>query len=311
MIEAKNLTMYYGPTLALDRVSFRVQEKEIVGLLGPNAAGKSTLMRILTTFIYPTKGTASICGFDITKDPLSARRVIGYLPENPPLYTDMRVDEFIDFVGRSRGLRSQQLKNRKEWVVEATKISGVWKHLISELSLGFKQRVGLAQALIHDPKVIILDEPTSGLDPIQIIGIRKLIKELAREKTIIFSTHILQEASAISDRLLIIDRGKIIAQGTTSEFRREKEGRNSFIVAIQALRQEVEAVLNGIPSVKNVSFLEEVSGCQRFLCAAIDYGDAAHSINGIIKEKGWFLRELALRELSLEEAFLGLFKKAD
>ncbi len=311
MIEAKNLTMYYGPTLALDRVSFHAQEKEIVGLIGPNGAGKSTLMRILTTFIYPTKGTARICGFDVTKDPLSARRIIGYLPESPPLYMDMRVDEFIDFVGRSRGLKSQQLKQRKEWVIEATKISGVWKHVISELSLGYKQRVGLAQALIHDPRVVILDEPTSGLDPIQIIGIRKLIKELAREKTIIFSTHILQEASAISDRLLIIDRGKIIAHGTTSELRREKGGGNSFIVAIQAPRLEVEAVLRDMPSVKNVGFLEEVAGCQRFLCAATDYGDAAHSINSVIKEKGWFLRELTLRELSLEEVFLGLFKKSD
>ncbi|MDD2954642.1 MAG: ATP-binding cassette domain-containing protein [Parabacteroides sp.] len=311
MIEAKNLTMYYGPTLALDRVSFNAQEKEIVGLLGPNGAGKSTLMRILTTFIYPTKGTAKICGYDVTTDPLSARKVIGYLPENPPLYEDMRVDEFIDFVGRSRGLKSQLLKQRKEWVVEATKISGIWKHVISELSLGFKQRVGLAQALIHDPKVVILDEPTSGLDPIQIIGIRKLIKDLAREKTIIFSTHILQEASAISDRLLIIDRGRIIAHGTTSELRRDKEGSNSFIVAIQAPKNEVEAVLRGLSSVKNVNFLEEVSGCQRFLCTAIDYGDAARSINGIIKERGWFVRELALRELSLEEVFLGLFKKAE
>jgi ABC-type multidrug transport system, ATPase component len=311
MIEAKNLSMNYGPTLALDRVSFSAKEKEIVGLLGPNGAGKSTLMRILTTFIYPTKGTADICGFDITKDPLSARRAIGYLPENPPLYEDMRVDEFIDFVGRSRGLRSQQLKTRKEWVVEATKISGVWKHKISELSLGYKQRVGLAQALVHDPKVVILDEPTSGLDPIQIIGIRKLIRDLARDKTIIFSTHILQEASAISDRLLIIDRGRIVAQGTPSELRRGKEPVISFTVAIQAPRREVEAVLKAIPSIKDVIFLEELASCQKFSCTAASYEDASHFINGVIKEKGWFLRELALRELSLEEVFLGLFKKAD
>ncbi|MFH1189886.1 MAG: ATP-binding cassette domain-containing protein [Candidatus Omnitrophota bacterium] len=311
MIEAKNLTMYYGPTLALDRVSFSAREKEIVGLLGPNGAGKSTLMRILTTFIYPTKGTAKICGFDITTDPLAARKSIGYLPENPPLYIDMRVDEFIDFVGRSRGLRSQRLKQRKEWVTDATKISGVWKHMISELSLGYKQRVGLAQALIHDPKVVILDEPTSGLDPIQIIGIRKLIKDLAREKTIIFSTHILQEASAISDRLLIIDRGKIIAHGTVPELRKDKEGSNSFFISIQAPKQEAESALKGMPSVKSVAFLEEESGCQKFMCAAIDYADAARSINGLIKQKGWFLRELVQRELSLEDVFLGLFKRSE
>jgi ABC-2 type transport system ATP-binding protein len=221
MIKANNLTMYYGATLALDKVSFEAGENEVIGLLGPNGAGKTTLMRILTTFIYPTSGSASICGFDITRDPFQVRKLIGYLPENPPLYMDMRVDEFIDFVGRARGLSGAELKKRKSWVVEATSVNNVYKHLICELSLGFRQRVGLAQALIHDPKVVILDEPTSGLDPIQIVEIRKLIKELAKDKTIIFSTHILQEASAISSRLLIIAEGRIIAQGTLEELRKQ------------------------------------------------------------------------------------------
>ena len=222
MIEAKNLTMHYGATRALNNVSFRTNEREIIGLLGPNGAGKTTLMRILTTFIYPSKGTASICGYDITENPLAARRMLGYLPENPPLYIDMRVDEYLDFVGRARGLSSTKLKERKEWVIEATQIRKVYKHTIFELSLGYRQRVGLAQALIHDPQVVILDEPTSGLDPMQIIGIRKLIRDLSREKTIIFSTHILQEASAVADRLLIIDQGQIIAQGTPNELKRAK-----------------------------------------------------------------------------------------
>ena len=221
MIKANNLTMYYGATRALDRVTFEAGESEIIGLLGPNGAGKTTLMRILTTFIYPTKGSASICGFDITREPLQVRKLIGYLPENPPLYMDMRVDEFIDFVGRARGLTGSELKKRKDWVVEATSVNNVYKHLISELSLGFRQRVGLAQALIHDPKVVILDEPTSGLDPIQIVEIRKLIKDLAKNKTVIFSTHILQEASTISSRLLIIAEGMIIAQGTLEELRKQ------------------------------------------------------------------------------------------
>jgi len=311
MIEAKNITMYYGPILALDRVSFSAREKEIVGLLGPNGAGKTTLMRILTTFIYPTKGTANVCGVDITKDPLSARKVIGYLPENPPLYMDMRVDEFIDFVGRARGLNGKELKERKDWVIEATKISGVWKHIIAELSLGYKQRVGLAQALIHDPKVVILDEPTSGLDPMQIVGIRKLIRELAKDKTIIFSTHILQEASAVSDRLLIIDRGRIIAQGATGELKREKADEHNFVVAIQAPREEVEFCLKTITSLKRFEAIEESSSVTRFNCYAASYEDAARALNLLVKEKGWFLRELALKELSLEDIFLGLFKKAD
>ena len=219
MIEAKNLTMCYGPVRAVDDVSFKVGEKEIVGFLGPNGAGKTTLMRLLTTFIHPTRGTALIHGVDVTVDPIAARRHIGYLPETPPLYTDMRVDEFLAFVGHARGLGGKTLRERQDWVISACGLAPVWKHSIYELSLGYRQRVGLAQALLHDPKVVILDEPTSGLDPIQIIGIRSLIQELAKTKTIIFSTHILQEASAVSNRLLIVNDGKIVAQGTVPELR--------------------------------------------------------------------------------------------
>ncbi|MDD5080226.1 MAG: ATP-binding cassette domain-containing protein [Candidatus Omnitrophica bacterium] len=310
MIEAKNLTMYYGPTMALDRVSFEAREKEVVGLLGPNGAGKSTLMRILTTFIYPTQGTAHICGFDITKDPLSARKLIGYLPENPPLYVDMRVDEFIDFVGRARGLSGGKLRERKDWAVETTQIADVWKHPVSELSLGYRQRVGLAQALIHDPGVVILDEPTSGLDPMQIVGIRKLIRELAKDKTIIFSTHILQEASAVSDRLLIIDQGSIIAQGTVSELKMNKAGGHTFGIGIQANRQDVEEALKGLNCVKKFEFIESISSVSRFICSADSYEDASRAINRITREKDWFLRELTLIEPSLEDIFLGLFKTA-
>ncbi len=228
MIEAKNLSMFYGSFCALSNVSFEVREKEIVGLLGPNGAGKTTLMRILTTFIYPTQGTALINGIDINKNPIQARKQIGYLPETPPLYMDMRVDEFIDFVGRARGLSGAKLSERKDWVKSACSLLPVWKHMMYELSLGYRQRVGLAQALIHDPKIIILDEPTSGLDPIQIIGVRDLIRELAKTKTIIFSTHTLQEASALSSRLLIINQGKIAAQGTVEEIRAVRPKKNGL-----------------------------------------------------------------------------------
>jgi len=219
MIEAKNLTMMYGFTRAVNDVSFKVGEKEIVGFLGPNGAGKTTLMRMLTTYIYPTQGRAVINGIDILEHPLEARRQIGYLPETPPLYADMRVDEFLEFVGRARGLGGRTYHERKDWTVNACGLAPVWKHSIFELSLGFRQRVGLAQALLHDPKVVILDEPTSGLDPIQIVGIRGLIQELAKTKTILFSTHILQEASAVSNRLLIMNDGRLVAQGTISELR--------------------------------------------------------------------------------------------
>ncbi|MCM8801142.1 MAG: ABC transporter ATP-binding protein [Candidatus Omnitrophica bacterium] len=310
MIEAKNLTMYYGSFRALNKVSFVVKEKEIVGLLGPNGAGKTTLMRILTTFISPTQGTAKICGFDVTKEPVLARRMIGYLPETPPLYMDMRVDDFIDFVGKARGLSGKELKKRKEWVIDAIQIGGVWKDTIAELSLGYKQRVGLAQALIHDPKVVILDEPTSGLDPMQIVGIRKLIKELAKEKTIIFSTHILQEASSVSDRLLIIDQGRIIAEGTIEELKKERSfQQQTFLLALQAPRLEVESFLKGTSIVKEFCLIDETEGILRFSGVCLSYRELAHMVNHLVKEKGWFLKELTLKEPSLEEIFLGLFKK--
>lgn len=217
MIEVKELTMHYGPAVALDRVSFRANSGEILGLLGPNGAGKTTAMRILTTYLFPTSGTAKVNGFDILENPMEVRKNIGYLPETVPLYGDMRVDEYLTFIGKARSLESQKLEERLAWAKDACHLQKVWKHLLSELSKGYGQRVGLAQALIHDPKVLILDEPTSGLDPIQIIEIRSLLKSLTREKTIIFSTHILQEVEALADRIVIINEGKLVAEGTKQE----------------------------------------------------------------------------------------------
>ena len=232
MIEAKNLTMHYGPVRAVDDVTFRIGEKQVVGLLGPNGAGKTTLMRILTTFIYPFSGTARVAGFSVTDEPIRVRREIGYLPETPPLYADMRVDDFLNFVGRARGLRAGVLRERRDWTVGACALEPVWKHGISELSLGYRRRLGLAQALIHDPKVLILDEPTSGLDPLQIVSIRKLLRDLVKTKTIVFSTHILQEAAAISDRLMIVHAGKIVAQGTVPEVQGNESSLENAFLAI-------------------------------------------------------------------------------
>jgi len=217
MIEVKDLTMCYGPVMALDHVSFQANSGQVLGLLGPNGAGKTTAMRILTTYLYPSSGTAKVDGFDILEDPIEVRRRIGYLPETVPLYGDMRVDEYLIFVGKARGLEGMKLGERLDWVKSACHLKGVWKHLLSELSKGYGQRVGLAQALIHDPKVLILDEPTSGLDPIQILEIRTLVKSLAQDKTILFSTHILQEVEALADRIVIINEGKLVAEGTRQE----------------------------------------------------------------------------------------------
>ena len=209
--------MNYGSFTALAGVSFQAKEKEILGLLGPNGAGKTTAMRILTTYLYPTSGTAKVNGFDILQNPEQVRQRIGYLPETAPLYMDMLVEEYLKFVGQARGLQGMELEKRMKWVREACNLDFIWKHTLSEISKGYRQRVGLAQALIHDPEVLILDEPTSGLDPLQIIGIRKLIRDLAKKKTIIFSTHILSEVEAIADRIVIINEGRIIAQGTQRE----------------------------------------------------------------------------------------------
>lgn len=227
MIDVQNLSMSYGGFKALDGVSFQAREREILGLLGPNGAGKTTAMRILTTYLHPTSGSAKVEGFDILDQAHEVRKRIGYLPETAPLYMDMRVDEYLEFVGSARGLEGARLQERLKWVQNACDLFFVWKHTISELSKGYKQRVGLAQALIHDPKVLILDEPTSGLDPLQIIGIRDLIRSLAKEKIIIFSTHILSEVEAIADKIVIINEGKIIAQGSQEELASQVRSKGS------------------------------------------------------------------------------------
>jgi len=311
MIDVKNLTMDYGATRALDDVSFEVKEGEVVGLLGPNGAGKTTLMRILTTYLYPTRGTAVINGIDVTQDPLRVRQMIGYLPETPPLYPDMRVSDFLTFVGESRDLDAAALKRRKEWVIEATQIARVWKHNISELSLGFRQRVGLAQALIHDPQVVILDEPTSGLDPMQIIGIRRLIKDLVQTKTVICSTHILQEASAVADRLVIVDRGRVVANGKLGELKEQKGHDAVFAVTVQAPREDVWAALHSIPTVKELKVAAESAAGIRFVGTAGSRLEVAAYVSRFVREKGWVLEELTLRDPSLEDIFIGFFDTSE
>ena len=217
MIDVQALSMRYGNFRALEDVSFQARKGEILGLLGPNGAGKTTLMRLLTTYLYPFSGTAKIAGADLIQNPLEVRRQIGYLPETAPLYPDMRVDHYLKFAGDARGLDGKQLQERLDWVQNACQLKLYWKNRISELSKGMKQRVGLAQALLHDPQILILDEPTSGLDPIQILEIRNLIQSLAREKTIVFSTHILQEVEVLAGRIVLINQGRMVAQGTIAE----------------------------------------------------------------------------------------------
>jgi len=216
-IDVERLSMHYGATVALSDVSFSVRRGELVGFLGPNGAGKSTVMKILTTVIIPTSGTARVGGYDIRAAALDVRRQTGYLPEQVPLYTEMQVDEYLTFVGRARGLSGAGLRQRLEWVATSCALGAAWRRPTGELSRGYRQRVGLAQALLSDPAVLILDEPTTGLDPLQIIEIRTLLRSIARQKAILFSTHVLQEVEAVADRVVIIHAGRVVADGTLAE----------------------------------------------------------------------------------------------
>ncbi|MFH1836573.1 MAG: ATP-binding cassette domain-containing protein [Candidatus Omnitrophota bacterium] len=311
MIEAKNISMRYGSTVALDNVSFSAKDGEVLGLVGPNGAGKSTLMRILTTFICPTEGTAKIDGYDIREKPLEVRERVGYMPETVPLYVDMRVDEYLIFVGKTRDIKGKKLEERLGWLKKVCGIRDVWKHQINELSKGYRQRVGLAQALIHDPKIVILDEPTSGLDPLQIMGIRRLIKDLAKEKTVLFSTHILQEVEALADRTVIINCGKIISQGTKEELIRSAEKYRTYVLEVKKDKKDVNEALSGIYGVKDLKIKEEhENGFAVFeiKCSFEDDG-VLEDINAVIAEKDWVVKKLAERAYSMEEIFISLLGK--
>jgi ABC-2 type transport system ATP-binding protein len=223
-IKIQNLTKIYGTQKAVNNISFEVNKSEIVGFLGPNGAGKSTTMKILTGYLPATEGSAEVNGFDVKTSPMNVKKSIGYLPEHNPLYLDMYVKEFLEFVGSLYGLKGNSLKMRVLAVIELTGLGLEQKKKIGQLSKGYRQRVGLAQALIHDPEVLILDEPTTGLDPNQLVEIRNMIKTVGKDKTVIFSTHIMQEVEAICDRVILINHGNIVADGSLSELK--KGGKN-------------------------------------------------------------------------------------
>ncbi len=310
MIQTKDLTMHYGPVVALDNVSFEVHQGEIVGLLGPNGAGKSTTMKILTTYLHPTKGTAIVGGTDVLKDPLKVRQCIGYLPEVLPLYMDMEVRSYLTFVGKARGLSGSHLQKRIDAVVDTCGLRPMYRKVIRELSKGYKQRTALAQALVHDPDVIILDEPTSGLDPHQILEIRDLIGHLAAEKTVILSTHILQEVEATADRIVIINRGRIVGDGTLESLRERAKDGERLSVVVQGGRQELEGALSGVSGVKRVEFTKENEGCASFMLYSKAGVNPWREVSELAQAKKWVLRELAEKPLTLEETFLTLTEKA-
>ncbi|HUW59858.1 MAG TPA: ATP-binding cassette domain-containing protein [Candidatus Bathyarchaeia archaeon] len=306
MIKADKLTMHYGPVVALKNVSFEVRRGEIVGLLGPNGAGKSTAMKILTTYLYPTGGRAQVGGIDILKDPLAVRKIIGYLPEILPLYMDMEVRAYLDFVGRARGLTGSKLRQRTEVVLDECGLRTMYRKVIRELSKGYKQRTGLAQALIHDPDIILLDEPTSGLDPHQIVEIRQLVRNLASTKTVILSTHILQEVEATADRIVIINRGQIVGEGTFDELRNRAKQHERTLVSVAGVRAEVERLLSGLEGAQKVQFVSEEDGFVTFIVKSRVGVPLYREVGRLAQAKNWVLRELSNKPLTLEETFLTL-----
>jgi len=310
MIKVTELTKKYARTVAVDQISFEVEKGQIVGFLGPNGAGKTTTMRMLTCFMPPTSGSATVAGFDVLEQPLEVKKRIGYLPETPPLYPEMETSEYLTFVGKLKGLSGPELKKRVDSVCERCAVADVKTKLLGKLSKGYRQRVGLAQAIIHNPDVLILDEPTAGLDPKQINDTRDLIKSLAGDHTIILSTHILPEVEQTCEQVIIINKGKLVATDSVHNLQARARGAESVLVEIAgrngnldltAVQKRLEQI-GGVSRVqyktshanRNIFEIESQKGFVR--------GDLARAV----VEAGWDLNELKSAAMSLEEIFLQL-----
>jgi ABC-2 type transport system ATP-binding protein len=311
MITVKELTKRYARNTAVDHISFEIQKGQIVGFLGPNGAGKTTTMRMLTCFMPPTAGTATVAGFDVLEEPMEVKKRIGYLPETPPLYPEMRTGEYLEFVGSLKGLRKPELGKRVDYVCERCAVADVRDKLISKLSKGYRQRVGLAQAIIHNPEVLILDEPTAGLDPKQINETRDLIKSLAGDHTIILSTHILPEVEQTCEQVIIINKGKVIATDSVNNLQNRARGAESVILEVAGRNGTLEAAaiqsrLEKVAGVSKVLFKEKREARNVFEVESgkgrLVRGDLARAI----VEAGWDLNELRPSAMSLEEVFLQL-----
>jgi len=309
VIEVKNVTKRFGDILAVDDVSFRVEEGEIVGFLGPNAAGKTTTMRIITNYMPATRGTVTVAGYDVFEEPLEVKKRIGYLPENPPLYLDMTVDDYLKFVAAIKGVEGKDIARQVDRVVELTTLGEMRTRLIKKLSKGFRQRVGLAQALIHDPEVLILDEPTVGLDPKQIIEVRELIKSLADDHTIILSTHILPEVSMTSERVVIINKGRIVAEDTPDNLIASLKSGESIQLQVEGPAEAVQERLSAIPGVAAISPDEEMQQQDGICGLRVESEpgqDIRRDVAATVVNNNWGLLELRSISLTLEDIFLEL-----
>jgi len=304
VIEVQHLTKRYGRVTAVDDVSFRVERGEILGFLGPNGAGKTTTMRVITGYMPPTQGTVVVAGFDVFDQPVDAKRRTGYLPETPPLYPDMTVREYLSFVAQIKGVPKNERLTRVRDVMKRTWIADMSERQCGKLSKGYRQRVGLAQAVLHNPDVLVLDEPTAGLDPKQIIETRQLIKELAGTHTIVLSTHILPEVAQTCQRVVIIAKGRVVAVDTPDNLTRRLSGAETMYVLVDAPGQDAAQALQAVAGVTAVKAAEQHEGAVGFEVESSRGQDIRRQLANAVVTKGWGLLELRPMRMSLEEIFL-------
>ncbi|HYB90705.1 MAG TPA: ABC transporter ATP-binding protein [Candidatus Binataceae bacterium] len=315
MIEVQDLTKYFGATRAVNNVSFKVEKGEIIGLLGPNGSGKTTIMRILTGFFPPTSGRAMIGGLDVAEHSLETRRRIGYLPENMVLYPDLSVTALLEFAARVRGLDAQTTRQRIEYAISICGLKEVRRKLIGKLSKGYRQRAGIAQAILSDPEVLILDEPTVGLDPRQVVEIRELIRSLAGRSTVLLSTHILPEVNMTCRRVVIIDRGNIVAQDTPEELTSKLQGSNQTLITVVGPVEEVRGALSALPGIERVQDHPTDAGrtgvCSFLVFSGIHGDEVRSALAACVVQRGWSLLEIKPMALSLEDLFMRLVTREE
>jgi len=306
MIEVENLTKYYGGFPAITDVSFTVGKGEILGFLGPNGAGKTTTMKILTGFIPPTSGVVRISGYDVVSQSLAARKQMGYLPETVPLYTDMSIRGYLGFMGSIRGMSRDRIRRRVGDVVDICRLGEYRDTLIGKLSKGFRQRVGIAQAIIHEPDILILDEPTIGIDPIQVVETRQLISDLGSEHTVIISTHILPEVSAICQRVVIIHEGEVVAVDTPENLAERLQSSAQVLVAVRGPKEKVTAALRGIDGVQDVTMTPLEGSTASYQVTSKGDEDIREKVAREVVQQGWGLLSQESVSMSLEQVFLRL-----
>ena len=305
MIQATGLTHYYGPQPAIEDVNFGVKKGEILGFLGPNGAGKTTTMRILTGFMPPTEGKVTLSGFDVVEQSLEARRRVGYLPETVPLHTEMTVTSYLKYMGSLRGMRSKRTNQRIGEAIDLCRLGDYRKTIIGKLSKGFRQRVGIAQAILHEPEVLVMDEPTIGIDPIQVVETRRLIQDLGKEQTVVLSSHILPEVSMLCERVMIIHQGKIVAEDTPTNLAERLQGVERLQVEIGGPASEVLPVLRNIEGVIEANHRAQ-QGRDVYSIRVREGKDLRDDISRAVISNGWSLLSMQMMGMSLEEIFLRL-----